>query len=161
MWWFLPQVQITTNPVTTSICGHDFFFVSAYISSIVHVTSMNIINYQWTVTCRVRMSMKLNHNELVQINVTERSFNLVLIFTSPNHHKLGYIRTTPQPQTWTPSTTATSWQLSPFHSTLNIALVSVMQLSYSCHNRWTHQPKSGLQTRRLFPGLASILCVFK
>ena len=30
--------------------------------------------------CRVRMSMKLNHDELVQINVTERSFNLVLIF---------------------------------------------------------------------------------
>src|SRR5258706_14767505 len=26
------------------------------------------------------MRMKLNHNKLVQINVTERSFNLVLIF---------------------------------------------------------------------------------
>jgi len=77
------------------------------------------------------------------------------------------VRATLQPQTWTPSTTMTSRQLSPIpfhsqhHSTL---LVSVIRLSYSptaTATTGTRQPKLGLQTRRLFPGLANTLCGLK
>src|SRR5258706_5523455 len=111
--------------------------------------------------CRVRMSMKLNHNKLVQINVTERSFNLVLIF---------YKSESPQVRihTHNPATP----NLNPFHNcdfltTFPIPFHS-QHHSSECDAAFLQLPqlldtsaKSGSWTRRLFPGLASILCGFK
>ncbi len=119
-----------------------FFFVSACVSLIVHVTSMNIINYQWTVMCRVRTSMKLNHDKLVWINVTERSFNLVLVFYKSE-----------SPQVRINMCNPTTPNLNPFH---NHDFLTTFPIPFHSQHHSSECDAAFLQLRQLLDASAQV-----